>query len=34
MYKYHRLVPIPKELVNAIEKLRQAVEKTALEVCF
>ena len=34
MYQYHRIVPIPKELVNAIEKLRQAVEKTALEVCF
>ena len=34
MYQYHRIVPIPKELVNAIEKLRQTVEKTALEVCF
>ena len=34
MYQYHRIVPIPKELVNAIEKLRQAVEQTALELCF
>ena len=34
MYQYHRIVKIPKELVDAIEKLRQAVEKTALEVCF
>jgi hypothetical protein len=34
MYQYHRLVNIPKELVSAIEKLRQAVEKTALEICF
>jgi hypothetical protein len=34
MYQYHRIVPIPKELVQAIEQLRQAVEKTALELCF
>ncbi|MCL2742671.1 MAG: hypothetical protein FWE67_02350 [Planctomycetaceae bacterium] len=34
LYQYHRIVPIPKELVNAIEKLRQAVEQIALEVCF
>jgi hypothetical protein len=34
MYQYKRLANIPKELVNAIEKLRQAVEQTALEVCF
>jgi len=34
MYQYHRIVKIPKELVNAIEKLRQSVEKTALELCF
>ena len=34
MYQYHRIVPMPKELLNAIEKLRQAVEKTALDVCF
>ena len=34
MYQYHRIKKIPKELVNAIEKLRQAVEKTALELCF
>jgi len=34
MYQYHRIVPIPKELVNAIEKLRQSVEKTALKLCF
>ena len=34
LYQYHRMVKIPKELVNAIEKLRQSVEKTALEVCF
>ena len=34
MYQYHRIVKIPKELVDAIEKLRQTVEKTALEVCF
>jgi predicted RNA methylase len=34
LYQYHRIVPKPKELVNAIEKLRQSVEQTALEVCF
>jgi len=34
LYQYHRIAKIPKELVNAIEKLRQAVEKTALEICF
>ena len=34
MYQYHRMVKIPKELVNAIERLRQSVEKVALEVCF
>jgi len=34
MYQYHRIVKIPKELVNAIERLRQAVEQTALELCF
>jgi hypothetical protein len=34
MYQYHRIVPIPKELVAAIEQLRQVVEKLALEVCF
>lgn len=34
MFQYHRIVPIPKELVNAIEKLRQSVEKTAWGVCF
>ncbi|MDR3233961.1 MAG: hypothetical protein LBT46_09935 [Planctomycetaceae bacterium] len=34
MYQYHRIVPIPKELVNAIEKLREDVEKTALTLCF
>ena len=34
MYQYHRIVPIPKDLVNAIEQLRQAVEQTALELCF
>jgi len=34
MYQYHRIEKIPKELVNAIEKLRQSVEKTALELCF
>ena len=34
MYQYHRIEKIPKELVNAIEKLRQAVEKTALDLCF
>jgi predicted RNA methylase len=34
LFQYHRLVNIPKELVNAIEKLRQAVEQTALELCF
>ena len=34
IYQYHRIVAIPKELVNVIEKLRQSVEQTALEVCF
>jgi hypothetical protein len=34
MYQYHRIVPIPKEFVNAIEKLREQVEKTALALCF
>jgi hypothetical protein len=34
MYQYHRIVKIPKELINAIEKLRQSVEQTALELCF
>jgi len=34
MYQYHRIFPIPKELVDAIEQLRQSVEKTALELCF
>jgi hypothetical protein len=34
MYQYHRIIPIPKELIDAIEKLRQSVEQTALEVCF
>jgi hypothetical protein len=34
MYQYHRIVPIPKELVDAIEKLRRVVENTALELCF
>jgi len=34
MYQYHRIKKIPKELVNAIEKLRQSVEQTALELCF
>ena len=34
MYQYHRIKKIPKELVNAIEKLRQSVENTALELCF
>jgi len=34
LYQYHRIVPIPKELVNAIEKLRQSVEQIALELCF
>jgi len=34
LYQYHRIVNIPKELVNAIEQLRQSVEQTALEVCF
>jgi hypothetical protein len=34
MYQYHRIVPIPKELVIAIEELRQSVEQTALELCF
>ena len=34
LFQYHRIVKIPKELVDAIEKLRQAVEKTALDVCF
>jgi hypothetical protein len=34
LFQYHRLVKIPKELINAIEKLRQIVEQTALEICF
>jgi hypothetical protein len=34
LYQYHRIVPLPKELVAAIEELRQSVEKTALELCF
>jgi hypothetical protein len=34
MYQYHRIVPIPKELVNAIEQLRQEVEAVALTLCF
>jgi hypothetical protein len=34
IYQYHRIVPIPKELVDAIEKLREAVENTAQELCF
>jgi hypothetical protein len=34
LYQYHRIVPLPKELVAAIETLRQRVEKIALELCF
>ena len=34
MYQYHRIAPIPKELVNAIEKLRQTVEQMAQKLCF
>ena len=34
MYQYHRIKKIPQELVDAIEKLRLSVEKTALELCF
>ena len=34
LYQYHRMVKMPQELVDAIEKLRQSVEQTALEVCF
>jgi hypothetical protein len=34
LYQYHRIVPLPKELVAAIEVLRTSVEKTALELCF
>ncbi|MDR1290509.1 MAG: hypothetical protein LBK06_04840 [Planctomycetaceae bacterium] len=34
MYQYHRIIPLPKKLVAAIEKLRQSVEQTALKLCF
>jgi predicted RNA methylase len=33
LYQYHRIIPLPKELVAAIEKLREHVEKTALALC-